>query len=108
MPATPAAPQVAEPEEPEPPDDGEFMAQQQAEMKAWERWAVKRLGKPAGREFEPRVIPLFQAARIKSALTAAATPADVRAVFERETAAGDNVIAQAVAELRRFNDLSGA
>ena len=106
--AQPAAPQVEAPDEPEPPDDGEFMAQQQAEMKAWERWAVKRLGKPAGREFEPRVIPLFQAARIKTALTAATTPADVRAVFERETTAGDNVIAQAVAELRRFNDLSGA
>jgi len=107
-------PMVAQPAAPEPPDisdapdDAEMMAQQQAEMKAWERWAAKRLGKPAGREFEPRVIPLFQAARIKSALAAATTPAEVRAVFERETAAGDAVLAQAVAELRRFNDLTSA
>lgn len=104
-PQAPAEP--AHPEAPDAPDGADMMAQQQAEMKAWERWAVKRLGKAGGREFEPRSVPLFQAARIRTALKAATTPADVRAVFERETQSGD-VLAEAVAELRRFNDITGA
>lgn len=97
----------AQPETPALPEGPEMMEQQQAEMKAWERWATKRLGKAGGREFEPRIVPLFQAARIKTALRGATTPADVRAVFERETA-GDDVMARAVEELRRYNDIAGA
>ncbi len=54
-----------------------------AEMKAWERFAVKRLGK-GGRDFEPRVLPLMQAARIKTALKSTQTEADVRRIFDGE------------------------
>ena len=69
-------PAQAQPAEPAP-------AAQAAELKAWETFATRRLGK-GGRDFEPRVLPLFQAARIKAALTGAATTEDVRRVFERE------------------------
>lgn len=55
-------------------------AEAQAEMKAWERFAIKRLGK-GGRDFEPRAIPVWDAARIRSALKMAATPEQVRAAF---------------------------
>lgn len=88
------------------PDDMEASGEQmRAELKAWEKFAVKRLGKSGGREFEPRVIDVFTAGRIRTALKAAGTPADVRAVFERETAGGE--LAAAVAELKRYNDIAG-
>jgi len=67
------------------------------EMKSWENFALKRLGKVGGREFEPRHIPLMQAARIRVELKSAATPADVRRIFERELGGDD--------ELRRANNL---
>lgn len=52
-----------------------------AEMKAWERYAVRVLGKNK-REFEPRVIPLWQAARIKAELKTATTAEAIHGVFE--------------------------
>lgn len=56
----------------------------QAEMKAWERFALKRLGKAGGRDFVPRALPVWEAARIRAALKMAATPEAVRAVFGGE------------------------
>lgn len=56
-------------------------AEAQAEMKAWERFAIRRLGKAGGRDFEPRAIPVWEAARIRNALKMAATPEQVRAAF---------------------------
>ena len=67
-----------------------------AEMKAWEHYAIKRLGRAGGREFEPRAIPILQAARIQTALKACITADEVRALFAAER--GD-------AELARANDL---
>jgi phage portal protein BeeE len=86
-PAAPTPPPLMQPEgdavpDKESPDDG-----QEQEMKAWERFAVKRLGRGReAREFEPRVLPLLQAARIQAALKTARTEADVRAVFAGEKA----------------------
>jgi phage portal protein BeeE len=60
------------------PNDG-----QAEEMAKWEKFALARVGK-GGRAFEPRVLPMMQAARIAAGLKAAATPDDVRAVFKRE------------------------
>jgi len=54
-----------------------------AELAKWEKFAIARAGK-GGREFEPRRLPLFQAARINTALKAAVTVAEVHAVFQRE------------------------
>ena len=86
-----------------PPDTAQMQAQQ-AELKAWENFALKRLGKQGGREFEPRMIDVFSAGRIRAALKSATTAVDVRRVFERES--GDvGVLTEAVAELRRYNDL---
>lgn len=59
-------------------------AQANAEMKSWENFAIRRLGKQGGRDFEPRAIPVFQAGAIKSALKHCATADEVRAVFAGE------------------------
>ena len=85
------------------PIDTAQMQSQQAELKAWENFALKRLGKSGGREFEPRIIDVFAAGRIRAALKAAQTAAEVRKIFETEM--GMDVFAEAVAELRRYNDL---
>jgi HK97 family phage portal protein len=53
------------------------------ELKAWERYALKRLGK-ASRGFEPRAVPLFQAARIQAALKDSKTADEVRQAFADE------------------------
>lgn len=68
----------------------------ETEMKAWERWALKRLGKANGREFEPRAIPIFQAARIRARLAQAKTAEDVGRAFalERSDSAADNLLAE--------------
>ena len=89
-----------------PPDNAQMQAQQ-AEMKAWENFALKRLGRPGWREFEPRVLDVFAAGRIRTALKAAQTAGEVRQVFERE-AVGADILAEAVAELRRYNNIAGA
>jgi len=85
------------------PPDNQQMQAQQAELKSWENFALKRLGKVGGREFEPRVLDVFVAGRIRTALKMAQTAAEVRRVFETEM--GMDVFAEAVAELRRYNDL---
>src|SRR3990167_5482078 len=85
------------------PPDNQQMQAQQAELKSWENFALKRLGKVGGREFEPRVLDVFVAGRIRTALKVAQTAAEVRRVFETEM--GMDVFAEAVAELRRYNDL---
>lgn len=74
-----------------------------AELRQWENFALKRLGK-GGRDFEPRAIPLIQAARIKTELKAAITPTDVRRVFEG--ASEHDVLSMAVKELARFNTIA--
>src|SRR3990167_3666406 len=85
-----------------PTDNMQMQEQQRAELKAWENFALKRLGKQGGREFEPRILDVFAAGRIRTALKAALTAIQVRQVFEREVS-GD-VFAEAVIELRRLND----
>lgn len=73
----------------------------QAEMKAWENFALKRLGRPGSREFEPRAIDLLSAMRIKSALIRAKTADDVRAVFALERG-GEQLVERAVTALERY------
>ena len=63
--------------------------EQSAELKAWENFAVKRIGKTGGREFVPRAIPIMQAAKIKAALKSAGSADDVRAVFGAERGDGE-------------------
>lgn len=83
------------------PGDAEAMAEQQrAEMKAWERFAIKRLGKTGGRDFEPRVIDVFKAGRIRLALRAAKTDVEVRRVFSREN--GDADVRELSAAMREL------
>jgi len=72
----------------------------EAELKAWQRYAVKRLGKATARDFEPREVPLWQAARIKAALIRARTEADVNVLFAGELAGG-NILERALAVLER-------
>lgn len=81
-------------------DVGDQMAMQ-AEMKAWENYALKRLGKPGGREFEPRAIDVLTAMRIKGALARAKSAPDVRAVFALERG-GERLIERAVSALERY------
>lgn len=54
-----------------------------AELDTWERFAVKRIGK-TGRDFKPRVVPIFQAARIQSLLKAATTAEVIGVIFDGE------------------------
>ena len=79
----------------------EEVGQMQAEMKAWENYALKRLGKPGGREFEPRAIDVLTAMRIKGALARAKSAPDVRAVFALERG-GERLIERAVSALERY------
>jgi len=81
-PQLPAQAVPAEPDAPAPEPEAKA-----EELAAWERFAVKRLGK-GGRDFEPRVLDLFTAGRIAASLKAATTEAEVRRVFaaEREPA----------------------
>ena len=79
------------------PDMATMSAEVPAELKAWEHWAVKRIGRTGGREFEPRAIPILQAARIQNALKSCATANDVQQLFTVER--GDDL------ELKRSNDL---
>jgi SPP1 gp7 family putative phage head morphogenesis protein len=55
-----------------------------AELKDWERFAIKRLGKKSGREFEPKMLPPALAKRIQSELTAKLTPEFIKAFFAHE------------------------
>lgn len=73
-----------------------------AELAAWERFAQHRLEKGGSRDFEPHVIDVFAAGRIKAALKAADTLDKIQTVFANEREPG---FSDAVAELRRFNDL---
>lgn len=73
-----------------------------AELAAWERFAQHRLEKGGSRDFEPHVIDVFAAGRIKAALKAADTMDKIQTVFANEREPG---FSDAVAELRRFNDL---
>lgn len=102
----------AETSQPMPPPTTEYQSVEasptpdetiKAELRQWESFALKRLGK-SGREFEPRAIPLIQAARIKTELKSAVTPADVRRVFEG--ASDQDVLSRAVSELARFNAIA--
>lgn len=67
----------------------------QAELKAWENFALKRLGK-GGRDFEPRAIPILEAGRIMTQLKRATTPAQVRAVFSPDLATEASRLATAI------------
>lgn len=85
-PALPMQPPMQPPINQQPGDAGSDpndAAAQAEELAKWEKRALVRLDK-AGHEFEPRVLPLMQAARIKAALEGARTREDVRAVFKRE------------------------
>jgi len=77
------------------------------ELRAWENFALKRLGRVGGRDFEPRAVSLFQAARLHAALRGCRTETEVRAVFRaeqqpenaaHELAAAMNNLAEAVKE----------
>lgn len=72
----------------------------EAELKAWHRFELKRLGNAKAREFEPRALPLLKAASIKTALRAARTRGDIDAIFGVELSGGD-LLARAVAVLER-------
>ena len=61
-----------------------------AEMAKWEKFALNRLDR-GGREFEPRIIDVFTAARIKAALGKAHTREAVRAVFASQRQAGNEI-----------------
>lgn len=102
----PASPDMTQP--PEQAPDGEQMVDdaKALELRAWENYAVKRLGKAGGREFEPRALDLLTASRVKAMLRAAHTIADVRAVFALERGNQASLIQQAVTELRRHNDIA--
>ncbi len=67
------------------PADQAAQAAKADELAKWEKFATARLGK-SGRKFEPRVLELFEAARIKASLKTVKTEPGVRAVFavERE------------------------
>jgi hypothetical protein len=86
-------------------------AAQQAELKAWEKFAIKHLGRWPSREFEARELSLLQVVRIKTALgrlelnNVNPSEADVRQIFRAERVGG---MAEAVAELKRFNDIASA
>lgn len=82
-------------------EDVEDQMAMQAEMKAWENYALRRLGKPGGREFEPRAIDVLTAMRIKGALARAKSAPDVRAVFALERG-GERLIERAVSALERY------
>lgn len=110
LPGDATQPPPAPPLPPVAPPPGDAMPDKETpakaeELEAWERFALKRLGR-GGREFEPRALPWDQAGRIKASLKTAATEAAVRAVFARERTS--DPLADAVAELRRFNDLTRA
>lgn len=105
LPVKPGAPP---PDKQEPGDKEQAKDDQRAELKAWENYALKRLGKAGAREFTPRVIDVWTATRISTALKTAATPADVRRVFASETQDQYALLSDAVEELRRHNDKLGA
>jgi len=90
----PAAPDASAADMPAP-------TEQQAEMKAWENFALKRVGKAGGREFEPRALDMLTAMRIKTALARTRTAEEVRAVFALERG-GEPLIERAVAALERY------
>jgi len=56
------------------------------ELKQWERWAIRRLGKSAGHPFVVEAVPEALAAEISARLLLAETPEEVQAIFR--TAAG--------------------
>lgn len=89
---------TAQPADAPPPASLPDMPALKAELAAWKNYAVKRAGK-GGRGFEPRVLPLFQVARIRAALKAATTPEQVRAVFDGEQP-GEPSLGDVLAELR--------
>lgn len=93
----PGQPPVTQPEGDAVPDEAEV----KAELEAWERYALKRVGKD-GREFEPRLVDFIRGGRIKAGVKAAKTAADIHRVFEKERGGGE--LADAAAELKRFND----
>lgn len=74
------------------PSDAEI----EAEMKAWERFAIKRLENGGRRDFVPRLIPLMVAANIKTALKTAPTGIDIRAVFSKHRGVDELTTALAV------------
>lgn len=96
VPMIPAVPPVMQ----QPGDalpDSELVAD---ELVKWEKFALRQLGKQGGRLFEPRVLPLFQAARIKAALGKASDAAGVRDVFAQERAGDDDKITELTAAIR--------
>jgi HK97 family phage portal protein len=55
-----------------------------AELRAWERFALRRLGKSGGREFESNALTALQHDRIAEGLREAKSAEAVRALFARE------------------------
>jgi hypothetical protein len=53
-----------------------------AELDAWERFAINRLGKKSVREFEPKVISQEMAKSLSSKITDAGTAENIKAVFD--------------------------
>jgi len=53
------------------------------ELKAWERFALKRVGKES-RAFVTQYVPDYQAEEIQAALAGASTPEQIKAVFEAQ------------------------
>ncbi len=83
------------------PDMPAMSTEVPAEMKAWEHWAIKRLGRTGGREFEPRAIPILQAARIQTALKSCGTADEVHDLFAAERGEGAELLERATLALEK-------
>jgi phage portal protein BeeE len=94
MPPTPP-PQVPQNEQQDGQPDEDAAGE---ELAKWEKFAVKRLGR-GGRDFEPKVLDVFTAGRIRTALKAATTAEAVRRVFAAERG-GDETLRDLTAALR--------
>lgn len=99
-PAMPPPPPVMQAEGDAVPDKEAVSDGQAEELAKWEKFAVARVGKAGAREFEPRVVDVFTAGRIRAALKAATTQDDVRAVFARERG-GESDMARLAAALEK-------
>jgi len=79
--AAPSESSVQEAVPVEAPDEGDI----KSELDTWQRFALKRIGRD-GRPFQPRVIPIFQAARIQAALKEAHSSEQIHLIFDTEQA----------------------
>lgn len=97
-PMLPAQPPALQQEGDTLPDDQDSTQAAQAELAKWEKFEKARFGK-GGRAFVPRVLPLFQAARIQAALARATTWEAKQQVFAGERFSGASEIERLAAAI---------